>query len=68
MRDDHDKVYKLFSDIVEDKKGRFQRHYLENKLIIETFCYCRWPNNFITSMWITLQNSNKAILDISNRV
>jgi len=66
MMDDHDKVYKLFSYIVEGKKDRFQRNYLKNKLIIEVFCYCRRPINFITSKWIVPQNCNRAISDIFN--
>ncbi|KAL5073841.1 hypothetical protein RYX36_012825, partial [Vicia faba] len=35
MRDDNNKVYKLFSDIIEGKEGRFRETLLENELIIQ---------------------------------
>ena len=32
MRDDHDKVYKSFSDVVEDKEGRFRKTLLDKRV------------------------------------
>ncbi|RZC81246.1 hypothetical protein C5167_043866 [Papaver somniferum] len=50
MRDGHNKVYKSFSDC----------------RLFGEFCNCRGPLTFITSMWITPRNNNRAFPDICN--
>ena len=65
-RDGHNKVYKSLSDVIEGKVGRFRETAWETGRLLGAFSHCCGSFAFITSMWITSRDSNKAFSAICN--